>query len=98
MDHEGPPEAWPEKAKAAWDMGYNQGCQEPEAAIPPFLLRRLFWWDKKSLSFPWKPLYWSFDEYCNRVLGLRVWNGVLFVRTARTVRLTPHPACAVCHG
>lgn len=92
----GPPDAWPQKAKAAWDMGYDQGYKEAESAVPPIIRRRFFWWDKGSLTRPRQPLYWSFDEYCNRVLGLRVRGGVLFIRTARTVRLEPHPHCKIC--
>lgn len=79
----------------AWLAGAAQGHREAEQAVPPFL-RRFFWWDKESLSFPRKLFYKGGDEYCNDTIGIRLKGGVLFIRRNRKVRLEPHPECPKC--
>lgn len=80
-----------------WDDSYDEGVGDAEKAIPP-LLRRFFWWEKETLTHPWKLLYRSGDEYCNDVIGIRLKGGVLFIRTGRKISLTRNPDCTKCGG
>lgn len=86
-----------EEVSDEWAEAYDEGCRDMEKAIPP-ILRRFFWWDKDSLTSPWKLIYRGGDEFCNNTLGVRVKGGVFFIRTDRKFRTEPNPNCPKCGG
>jgi hypothetical protein len=76
--------------------GYMEGCKDQEQCVPPWF-RRFFWWGKEQLSFPKKPFYiGGTDEYCNATFGIRLINGVLFVRYGRKIHDEMNMNCPVC--
>ena len=40
---------------------------------------RFFWWSRKDLTYPWRPVLVGGDEYARRTVGVRVPGGMLFL-------------------
>ena len=81
-----------------WDDAYLEMGMEDWAATPPFF-RRFYWHDKEGFDVTLLKLHLfdrGEDEYCNPVLNLRLWNGVLSIRYGRKVRSPQDGVCDQC--
>lgn len=80
-----------------WEDAYRELSERDEHAVPPWF-RRFFWYPRESFDSDWRPLMIStgHDEYCNPVLGIRVWGGVLNIRHGWKVRMPKDGPCRKC--
>lgn len=72
------PERWPDGGYVVYDAepDPDDAREQPVAAWKP---RRFFWWNTRTLTYRWRPLYLGgTDEFGNRTLGIRLPGGVLF--------------------
>lgn len=84
-----------------WDDCYRGWERDMERSTPPWL-RRFFWHSLDAFvedyKVPWfiTPTEAGGDEWCNRLIGIRLWGGVLYVRINRRLRNADSPECVNC--
>lgn len=77
-----------------WDDAYLELSTEDWRYTPP-LLRRFYWYPKEPGSRGrWLDL--SADEYCNKVVSIRLWGGLLHIRYNRKLRWPTDGRCEKC--